>query len=167
MTPEAIKDIAQFLELLDNESDRGKVLISTGFMEEQLREVLTSFMLDCPKAKEFVGGGNAPLSTFSSRITGCYVLGLITKDEHDALDLIRKIRNEFAHNIHTTFESPKVADRCRELVKKEPFKSTVEEMGDNKRKSVIYFITVAGSLITLLTERPDIIAQKRCSLPKN
>lgn len=44
-------------------------------------------------------GGNAVLSTFSSKITLAYYLGLISEHERKTLDCIRKIRNKAAHEI--------------------------------------------------------------------
>ena len=44
-------------------------------------------------------GGNAILSTFSSKITFAYYLGLISEHERKTLDCIRKIRNKAAHEI--------------------------------------------------------------------
>jgi hypothetical protein len=38
-----------FLQLLRNESARGQVLISAGFLEEQLKDVLLGFMVDNPE----------------------------------------------------------------------------------------------------------------------
>jgi DNA-binding MltR family transcriptional regulator len=98
-----LKEFWPYLDLLNAESDRGKVLISSGFLEEQLKQILLSFMLKEKQATEFVGGGNAPLGTFSARITACYLLGLISGDESDDLHHFRHIRNAFAHKLETVF----------------------------------------------------------------
>ncbi|MCC7596730.1 transcriptional regulator [Janthinobacterium sp. FW305-129] len=47
---------------------------------------------------QLVEGFNAPLGTFSSRIKAAYSIGLITKEQFQDLEILRKIRNEFAHN---------------------------------------------------------------------
>uniref|UniRef100_UPI00083A5443 hypothetical protein n=2 Tax=unclassified Phenylobacterium TaxID=2640670 RepID=UPI00083A5443 len=104
-----------YLDLLHKESDRGKVLISTGFMEEQLKDVLLASMRKGKVANDLLTSGNAPLGTFSSRISACFALGFVTDDEHHDLTLVRRIRNDFAHGIHTTFDTPSVVDRCRQL----------------------------------------------------
>lgn len=110
-----LEKLGPYLEVLNAESARGKVLVSTGFLEEQLKEILVAHFLECPEAGELVEGGSAPLATLSARISACYVLGLITKNEHDDLQIIRKIRNDFAHDLHTTFDTERVVNRCREL----------------------------------------------------
>jgi DNA-binding MltR family transcriptional regulator len=56
------------------------------------------------------------LSTLSSKIKLLYALGLTTKDGRNDLDLIRKIRNDFAHKLAgSTFNSDTIKDRCLSL----------------------------------------------------
>jgi hypothetical protein len=64
-----LEEFWPFLQALNMESRRGKVLISTGFIEEQLKRVILAFMLDEPVSSELFEGGNAPLGTLSSRIS--------------------------------------------------------------------------------------------------
>jgi mannitol operon repressor len=58
-----LKEFLPYLDLLNKESDRGKVLVSTGFLEQQLKEVLLAFMLPNDQAADLVGGHNAPLGS--------------------------------------------------------------------------------------------------------
>ncbi|MET4806640.1 hypothetical protein [Limibacillus sp. MBR-115] len=152
-----------YLELLNKESDRGRVLISTGFLEQQLKDVLLAYMLEASQATDLVDGHNAPLGTFSSRITACYVLGLITEDEHHDLNLIRKIRNDFAHDIHTSFEKPDIADRCRELRHKAQDYDS-EKLGEVRVGASGQFQTAAVSLIMHFINRPHYVSKHRCTL---
>ena len=110
-----LREFLPWLDLLNSESERGQVLISTGFLEEQLEEILRAHLLKNAGTKTLFDGGNAPLGSFSSRIAACFALGLISAEEHRDLTLIRHIRNEFAHKIHTTFTKPGIADRCAQL----------------------------------------------------
>ncbi|WP_374387933.1 MltR family transcriptional regulator [Sandaracinobacter sp.] len=150
-----------YLELLRAESDRGAVLISTGYMEEQLKDVLLAFMLDTPQARELVTSGNAPLGSFSSRISACYTLGLISENEYSDLMLLRRIRNDFAHDMHTSFDTPSVVDRCK-LLHHKAHDYTSEKMGDVVVNTKGQFITAATSLVLNLTNRPHYVALKRC-----
>lgn len=150
-----------YLELLRSESDRGRVLISTGYMEEQLKDILLAFMLDMPQAKELVTSGNAPLGTFSSRIAACYTLGLISEREHHDMTLLRKIRNDFAHDMHTSFETPSVVDRCK-LLHHKIHDHTSPTIGEVKMDAVSQFTSAATSLILNLTNRPHYVSHKRC-----
>jgi DNA-binding MltR family transcriptional regulator len=61
-------------------------------------------------------GGNAPFSSFSSKIDVAYRLGAISNRLCRDLHLVRKIRNDFAHNIEGChFSDQKVNNRVREL----------------------------------------------------
>lgn len=169
MVPEDVKakfpHLAKFwpyLELLDKESARGKVLISTGFIEEQLKEVILAFVLQDAAATELVEGANAPLGTFSSRITACFVLGLISEAERHDLTLIRRIRNDFAHDIHTSFDTRSVVDRCKELLLKAP-NYTHSEMGKIEVGPAGQFESAAVALIMGLINRPHYVSEKRCA----
>src|ERR1700722_4018521 len=110
--PEHLRDAMMFVAELSRESPRGKVLIATGFMEQQLRNVLASFMRKSVDVVVLLDGSTAPLGTFSARITACHALGLITDDENHDLGLIRKIRNEFAHTTQLSLDAPTIKDRC-------------------------------------------------------
>ena len=49
------------------------------------------------------------LNTFGSRIQSAYCLGLLTSEERNDLDLIRRIRNPFAHSVRPpSFEEGKI-----------------------------------------------------------
>jgi DNA-binding MltR family transcriptional regulator len=73
-------------------------IIGATFLEMLLENILREFLIDEEKrVTEELFDGYKPLSTFSSKITMAYCLGLIYKSVHDDLHLIRKIRNEFAH----------------------------------------------------------------------
>jgi len=61
--------------------------------------------------------GNGPLANFSHRIEYCYLSGRISTVERRALNLIRKIRNDFAHvsALQATFDQQEIAQRCANL----------------------------------------------------
>ena len=138
-----------------HQSPEDVVLISAGFLEQQLKDILLAFMLKDAAAEEFVEGGNAPLGTFSSEITAAYLLGLLSTDEHNDLKLIRKIRNDFAHEVETTFNTPSVVDRCKLL------KYKAEDYGEVKMGAFGQFQSAAVGLIMNLTNRAAQVSQQR------
>jgi hypothetical protein len=144
-----------FLQTLREESPRGTVLISCGFLEQQLKEILLAFMVDDAAVGELIEGGNAPLGTLSSRISAAYFLGLVTKDEYHDLTLMRRIRNDFAHEVETTFDTPSVVDRCRLLRHK------AEGFGDVKVGSFDQFQSAAIGVIMSLINRASYVGQQR------
>ena len=83
-----------------------------------------------------------PLSTFSSRTDLAYVLGLIDAETRREINLVRKIRNEFAHRHEpTSFEFPSIRDQCREFL--------LSQKVDTPRKQ--FTLGVMFTLATLLT----------------
>ena len=58
-----LKDFLPYLDELNKESPRGKVLISTGYLEQMLKEILSSFLLKDKVVDDLFEGGNAPLGT--------------------------------------------------------------------------------------------------------
>lgn len=100
MKPEDLEYFSKFLKEFQAETDRGAALVGAALLDEQLLELLKSHLLKKKQSKELLEGGTAPLGTFSARIKASYCLGLITDLEHKQLQLIRKVRNEFAHHVH-------------------------------------------------------------------
>jgi mannitol operon repressor len=81
-------------------------------------------------------------------------MGLISEAEYKECELVRKIRNEFAHKVHMSFKDDRVRSLCASL--KMSAKSypgvTVDTRGQ--------FTTAAVSLLMNLTNRPHYVAQK-------
>jgi DNA-binding MltR family transcriptional regulator len=101
---------------LMKESDRGAVLVGVAYLDELLVRLFKEKMLLTQKLSEYLFESSGPLSTLSSRIRIAYCLGWIGPATFQDLDLLRKIRNDFAH-LHSplTFDDPSVRSRCREL----------------------------------------------------
>ncbi|WP_140420508.1 hypothetical protein [Novosphingobium sp. B 225] len=77
--------------------DRVSALIGAALVEDALVESIKAFLVyDEPKAALFYDQG-APFGTFSNRIVAARAMGLLTEREQQDLDLIRDLRNQFAH----------------------------------------------------------------------
>lgn len=101
---------------MQNASDRAIVVIAAAGLDTLLGAIVSSATINDIPLKE-VTQSDAPFSTFSNKTLACYSLGLISHGEYRELNLIRKIRNEFAHTLSASSLAgePHVA-RCRELV---------------------------------------------------
>ncbi|MDQ5955092.1 MAG: hypothetical protein QG621_95 [Patescibacteria group bacterium] len=101
-----------------NETDRGAVLVTASLLENTLTNLLKKFFTpSCSSEDELIDVPNAPLSNFSAKIKICERLGIISPRLGRDLHLIRKIRNEFAHNIHgSSLESGRIKDLLTNLV---------------------------------------------------
>jgi mannitol repressor len=97
------------------ESDRAAAILAVSFLDNNLRRMLLAYMVDHPRGRDFFES-DRPLATFSSRITLAFGLGLLSPDTFSDLNLIRKIRNHFAHSEEAaTFDSSPSRDWCAEL----------------------------------------------------
>jgi len=114
-------EVELMLELTNefqNESDRAAAVLVAAYLDYLLGELIAAKMTVEPEEVEkmLYQKGNGPLGTFSARINTAYCLGLLSKDELRDLNLIRKIRNDFAHQlIGMSFDTEIIANRCREL----------------------------------------------------
>ena len=108
-----------YLDEFAKETDRAGVIISASMLDQVLETVLRSYLSPTSSSDdELFDSPNAPLSTFSSRINMCHRLGLISPRLCRDLHIIRRIRNQFAHNITgCTFEAPGVRNRILELTR--------------------------------------------------
>ena len=96
-------DIQAFYDEMSKESDRASAILGAAFLDYSLTELLTnSFVDDSVSIEKLLGvtSGNAPLGAFSARIELAYCLGLIPANIRHDLDIIRKVRNRFAHKLH-------------------------------------------------------------------
>jgi len=122
------KEAERYFEFLDilrefdklftfnEKDDRNIVIMGASFLEMALMHVLRAFLPEDDKEVEkLFNSSNGALATFSSKISMAYALGLMDKIVKDDLHLIRKIRNEFAHNLVVTFDDKKIADWCKSL----------------------------------------------------
>ena len=103
----------------DKESDRAAVILVGSIVDELLKSLLSAHLVAVTSSKDdLFDGPNAPLSDFNARIEMAYRLGIVSVKFTRDLHLIRKIRNEFAHNIHgCSFNDARVSSRIVELTK--------------------------------------------------
>jgi hypothetical protein len=103
-------------EQFKNETDRGAVLVTASLIENSLTNILKKYLTPSSSEDELIDIPNAPLSTLSAKIKICERLGVISSRLARDLNLIRKIRNEFAHNIHgSSLESGRIKDLLTNL----------------------------------------------------
>lgn len=112
-TPPNMDELLPLLDALHKESDRGFALVVSAWIDDALQEVLRSrFIMDGAGVEELLGT-DSPLGTFSAKIKAAYCMGLIDARVRRELDLIRKIRNDFAHaRSDLSFTTPQVKSRC-------------------------------------------------------
>lgn len=151
-----LKDFHDFLEVLKKESDRGSVLIAATLIDTILLRTIAAFLLEHGDVRKLLVGFNAPLGTFSSKILATFALGLISEDEYRECEIIRRVRNAFAHAITTSFKDDRVKDLCSNL----KF-AVLKKEGFNEPEARGQFITAAAALALNLTNRPHYAGTRR------
>ena len=115
-----LRDNSALLESFEKESDRGLALVAAVCFEAALeRLLLARFYCRTDKRAGLVNplfDAFGPLSTFSAKIRVAYAIDLLQDWIAGDLDLVRKIRNEFAHNLEsTTFHDARIAGMVNQL----------------------------------------------------
>jgi DNA-binding MltR family transcriptional regulator len=130
---------------LHQESDRGFALIAAAWIDDSLQGVIRSRFIDDQVTADELLVGDSPLVTFSAKTKLLYCMGVITKVEKQNLDIIRSIRNLFAHQRgNVSFRTAKIRDKSLSL-------SLVEDLKDfthlDKSQPRTYFSAVAMHFI--------------------
>ena len=112
-----VEKFDEFVEQLSTESHRAAVVLGAAKLDQTLYFILLGYFLPTKNKDDELLEGDSPLSTFSARINLCYRMGIIDNNFTNALHLIRKIRNDFAHELDIRLDQPPNRDRVRELVK--------------------------------------------------
>ena len=156
-----LKDFLPFLDSLKKESERGAVLISASYLEEQLKKIIAAFLCEIDASKKILDGGfYSPLGTFAARTAAAAALALISENEYRDLETIRNIRNKFAHNHRKTFLDQDIVDSCRNL------KFSAPDDADVVVDTRSQFMTASVALILRFVNRPHYVSKKRLNFEK-
>lgn len=93
-----LAELNRFLALVSGQDDRAMVLSLATFIEDTLGRLLLAYFRNCKATRELVDGFNAPLGTLGARIKAVYAFGLVTEEQYKDMEILRKVRNLFAHN---------------------------------------------------------------------
>jgi len=105
-----------FADRFDAETDRAAAVLAGGFLDGFLEQVLRSVFFVEYKRNDELFEGNGPLRPFGNKIALAFALGTATESVRRDLDLVRKVRNHFAHHLfEASFALPPVAQWCTAL----------------------------------------------------
>ncbi len=112
------RDLDKAWKEIDEGSDRSAAIIGAAFVEDSLQCALESRMIGLsPQVfNEIFNNVNGPLCSFSSKILLGFALGLYGPVLKMDLNVIRNIRNAFAHTMMPiTFDSHEVENELKNL----------------------------------------------------
>ncbi len=96
-------------DALSEESDRACVILVASWTDHLLRiKLAQEFSRGNSDARAALFLSNGPFATFSAKLNAVYCADWIDGDVYHDLQLIRKLRNDFAHSIdsHTLHDEP-------------------------------------------------------------
>jgi hypothetical protein len=150
-----LKEFAAFLEDFNRETERGAALAAAAFLDDLLKKTLEAFLLESNSASALLNGFNAPLGGFAARVVAAHAMGLISEVEHQECELVRKVRNEFAHKVKMSFNDARIIGLCASL------SMSAKPYGNVSVSTRGKFTTAAVSLILNLTNRPHYVSLNR------
>jgi mannitol operon repressor len=152
-----IEELTEFLNLFGKENDRGTALLAGSILEDLLGDILQSFLIDDKVTVDLLNEPNSPLNTFYSKARMSFASGLIDQEEYDEINIIRNIRNEFAHQWRKlTFDDESVTKYSQNLRKRLPY---VNKNQNENRMRFIYSIVLLT--LELITRKSWVIKEKR------
>ncbi|WCO03518.1 MltR family transcriptional regulator [Psychroserpens ponticola] len=111
-----LKDFTKLRSELTKESDRGMSLYATAYIDKKLEILLKKKLIGSNKHLKEIFSFNGPVGTFSSKIKLAYSIGLIDKVIMSDINILRQIRNEFAHSEkNISFETDSIRKSCNKL----------------------------------------------------
>jgi hypothetical protein len=104
-------------EIRNTESDRAAAILAGSFVEDCLQQAISRRLkIRNNHQRSQLFGINAPLGSFANKIRIGYALDIFGIETYENLDLIRSIRNAFAHcKLSVSFETPEIAAICHLL----------------------------------------------------
>jgi hypothetical protein len=121
------------------ESERGMTVLVAAELDRVLKVVLKSYLAPGKAREDLFGGGSPPIETFSAKINLARALHLIREDEYELLHLIRRIRNQFAHNPDAAFSDERISSWLNAIPER-------ETKSDAKSKFTLTSVQLIGAL---------------------
>lgn len=151
------KIVQAFVNATKGESDRGLVLISAAFLDDLLEGRMRHLLRkgnNSARNKLFDAVG--PFSSVSAKIETLFCFGDISKDIRDDLNIIRKLRNDYAHEWQDfTLLEPKNRDCISKLKNTSLFNSVIKAGDTLPIHPKTTFSLVVISLISCLNILPS------------
>lgn len=110
--------VIELLTRLASESERSVVILSAARLDASLETLLKAVMHPSPGGTDDLFAPERPMGSLSAKISLAYRLGLVDRDVEHVLQMIRRIRNDFAHSFgEESLASHKQVQRITEAVR--------------------------------------------------
>lgn len=134
----------EFVGRFQAETDRAAAVLGGSYLDSFLESALRSVLVTGARVDAMFDGPGAPLGSFSNKTAVAFALGLIEEPMARDIDLVRKVRNHFAHQIwDATFDSPPVSGWCQSLGLVSSLRSEAGDPVELSEPRVRYLLTIA------------------------
>ncbi len=135
------------------QTDRGTALIAAAWLDDALEACLRAFFRQDKEIADKTLQPDGPLGSFSSRIKMAYLLGIITPSLFSDLEIIRGIRNDFAHLRQSVrFSDQSIKDRCNSLIGAKAFQTGTGETIRSPRQMFLISAFLAADCLLAYAE---------------
>jgi len=116
-------ELKEFFDYLTTAEDRAFAIIAATALEDAIELAIRNKMIRHELRDLF--GSDKPLGSFNAKVHMAFALGIIGPKSCDDLEVIRLVRNAFAHNGQKIdFNTPAVALACERLTMPERCEAT-------------------------------------------
>lgn len=106
-----------FEKSIKDETLRGKALVHGALIEDATTRLLQAYLVPGPSTSEMFSNFTSAAGTWSNKTNLAFAVGLITEEEARAADLLRAIRNDFAHSMEPEIEDASILDRLNKFTR--------------------------------------------------
>lgn len=84
---------------LSDESDRGRIIVTASWIDLLIKvKLMNEFSKGNAEARKSLFSGTGSFATFSAKVNAAFCAGWIDNDVYHDIQVIKKLRNGFAHN---------------------------------------------------------------------
>ena len=114
----SVRDYKAIVRSFHRESDRSAAILASSFLECYLGDHLRAFLVADKVVDNFLDNS---MESLYARSILAYAIGLISKEMLDDIDVVRSIRNIFAHQPEDcNFDSKEIREKCSKLSTAKP-----------------------------------------------
>lgn len=151
-----LKDVFSLVKSLLDESERAAVILAAARLDVDLERLLKRLLAPHPGGNDPLFEGDRMLGTFSAKICFAHRLGAIDPAFEHALQILRRIRNDFAHqldqeNLSTQRQKLRVLELVRWAEKSEMYQTGIKTFeAKAKSKEHLQFVVCTVCMSVLL-----------------
>lgn len=161
-------DVHGYNEMVDRfhgETDRAAALLGAAYLDTLLLEIFEAVLVPGKPTSQLL---SRDLRSFSTKISFAFAFGLADASLVRDLDLLRQVRNHFAHYLwESSFAMSPVRDWCAELgIVKNAItsKALQPEVADDPRQQYLFGVALSAFMLATSPKTPDEIYSRLTGL---